>query len=284
MFGTIIFNNLYLYLNSNNLITKNQSGFRPGDSTTNQLLFLVDEIHEAFEDRNSLEVRAVFLDISKAFDKVWHEGLLFKLTENGITGSLQKLFEKYLHNRKQRVVLNGSSLDYSEIESGVPQGSVLGPLLFLIYINDLERNIKSNIRFFADGTMLFSVVNDPVISADDLNHDLDIIYQWAHQWKMAFNPDPTKQATEVLFSVKKKVSPNHSQLIFNGTVVKKVNEQKHLGFILDSGLSFKKHLDEKIIKAKKYIGIIKHLSKFLPLKTLAQMYKVLDVHILIIVI
>ena len=92
--------------------------------------------------------------------------------------------------------------------------------------------------FFADDTMLFSVVNDPVISADELNHDLDIIYQWAHQWKMAFNPDPTKRATEVLFSVKK-VSPNHPQLIFNGTVVKKVNEQKHLGLILDSDLSFK---------------------------------------------
>ena len=181
MFEKIIFNNLYLYLNSNNLITKNQSGFRPGDSTTN---------HQAFEDCNLLEVRAVFLDISKAFDKVWHEGLLFKLKENGITGSLLKLFENYLHNRKQRVVLNGSSSDYSEIESGVPQGSVLGPLLFLIYINDLERNIKSNIRFFADDTMLFSVVNDPVISADELNHDLDI-YQWAHQWKMAFNSDPT---------------------------------------------------------------------------------------------
>ena len=137
---------------------------------------------------------------------MWHEGLLFKLKENGITGSLLKLFENYLHNRKQRVVLNGSSSDYSEIESGVPQGSVLGPLLFLIYINDLESNIKSNIRFFANDTMLFSVVNDTVISADELNHDLDIIYQWAHQWKMAFNPDPTKQATEVLFSVKKSQS------------------------------------------------------------------------------
>ena len=91
---------------------------------------------------------------------------------------------------------------------------------------------------------------------------------------MEFNPDPTKQATEVLFSCKK-IRPNHPQLIFNGTVVKKVNEQKHLGLILDSGLSFKKHLDEKIIKAKKNIGIIKHLSKFLPLKTLDQMYKAL---------
>ena len=218
MFEKIIFNNLYHYLNSNNLITRNQSGFRPGDSTTNQLLFLVDEIHQAFEDRNSLEVRAVFLDISKAFDKVWHGGLIFKLKQNGISGSLFKLLANYLNNRKHRVVLNGSCSDYSEIESGVPQGSVLGPLLFLIYINDLERNIKSNIKCFADDTMLFSIVKDPVISGDDLNHDLDIIHQWAHQWKMEFNPDPTKQATEVLFSCKK-VSPNHPQLIFNGTVV-----------------------------------------------------------------
>ena len=85
--------------------------------------------------------------------------------------------------------------------------------------------------------MLFSIVKDPVISANTLNNDLDIIYQWAHQWKMEFNPDPTKQATEVLFSCKK-VSPNHPQLIFNGNDVVKVNEQKHLGLILQPGLSF----------------------------------------------
>ena len=274
IFEKIVFNNLYSYLNVNNLITKNQSGFRPGDSTTNQLLYLVNEIHKAFEDPKSLEVRAVFLDISKAFDKVWHDGLIFKLKQNGVSGTLLKLLENYLHNRKQRVVLNGFYSDYSLIESGVPQGSVLGPLLFLIYINDLESNIRSNIKFFADDTMLFSIVKDPVISANDLNHDLDIIYQWAHQWKMEFNPDPTKQATEVLFSCKKN-SPNHPQLIFNGSDVVKVNEQKHLGLILESGLSFEKHLSEKIIKAKKNVGILKHLSKFLPLKSLDQMYKAL---------
>ena len=155
------------------------------------MLYLVNEIHKAFEDPKSLEVRAVFLDISKAFYKVWHDGLILK----------------------QRVVLNVLYSDYSLIESGVPQGSVLGPLLFLIYINDLERNIRSNIKFFADDTMLFSIVKDPVISANDLNYELDIIYQWAHQWKMEFNPDPTKQATEVLFSCKKN-SPNHPQLMF----------------------------------------------------------------------
>jgi len=172
------------------------------------------------------------------------------------------------------VVLNGSYSDYSLIESGVPQGSVLGPLLFLIYINELKRNIKSNIKFFPDETMLFSIVRIPAVSAADLNHDLDFICQWAHQWKMEFNPDPTKQASEVLFS-RKKSSPNHPQLIFNGTAVARVNDQKHLGLILDPGLSFEKHLNEKIIKAKKNIGVIKHLSKFLPVKTLDQMYKAL---------
>ena len=122
--------------------------------------------------------------------------------------------------------------------------------------------------------MLFSIVNDPVISANILNNDLDIIYQWAHQWKMEFNPHPTKQATEVLFSCKK-VSSNHPQLIFNGTAVVKENEHKHLGLILQPGLYFEKHLNEKIIKAKKNIRLLKHLSKFLPLKTLDQMYKTL---------
>ena len=92
IFEKIIFNNLYSYLNTNNLITKNQSGFRPGDSTTNQLLYLVSKIHEAFENPKSLEVRAVCLDISKAFDKVWHDGLIFKLQQNGISGNLLKLF------------------------------------------------------------------------------------------------------------------------------------------------------------------------------------------------
>ena len=137
-------------LNANNLITKNQSGFRPGDSTRNQLLYIVNEIQETFEDQKSMEVCAVFLDISKAFDKV---------------------STKSLQNRKQHVVLNGFQSDYNIIESGVPQGSVLGPLLFLIYINDLERYIKSNITFFADDTMLFSIVKSKLKSANDLNHD-----------------------------------------------------------------------------------------------------------------
>ena len=122
--------------------------------------------------------------------------------------------------------------------------------------------------------MLFSIVNDPILSASELNHDLNGINQWAYQWKMEFNPDPNKQATELLFSCKRN-SPNHPSLFFNGTVVPKVTEQKHLGLKLDSKLSFERHINEKIIKAKKGIGIIKYLSKFLPLRTLDQMYKAL---------
>ena len=132
-------------------------------------------------------MRVVFLDMSKALDKVWHKAMIYKLKQNGISGNLFKFYESYLCNRKQRVVLNGYYSSYSEIESGVPQGSVLGPLLFLIYIKGLEINIKSDINCFVDDTLLFSTVNNP-ISANELNHDLDIIYQWTHQWKMEFNP------------------------------------------------------------------------------------------------
>ena len=118
----------------------------------------------------------------------------------------------------------------------------------------------------------FSVVNDPQISANDLNHDLELINKWAYQWKMSFNPDPTKQATEILFSCKK-TKVDHPDLYFNGNIVSRVSEHKHLGLILTPKLNFENHLHEKIKKAKKNVGIIKCLNKFLPLKTLEQMYK-----------
>ena len=216
-------------------------------------------------------MRAIFLDISKAFDKVWHKGFVFKLEQNGISGTLLKLF-KNLDNRKQRVIINRHFSEFTSIESGVPQGSIFGPLLFLNYTNDLEKDIKSNLKFFADDTMLFSIVINPILSAFDLNQDSDTISNWAHQWKLQFNPDISKQATEVLFSCKRGI-PNHPDLYFNGNIINPVKEHEHLGLIIESTLSFKKHFFETIKKAKNFIGIIKHLSRFLPLKTLDHIYK-----------
>ena len=272
IFEKIIFNQLYLFFTTNNLITKNQSGFRSGDSTTNQLLTLVNEIHESFDNCNSLEVRSVFLDISKAFDKVWHEDLIFKLKQNGVGGNAINLLGNYLSSRKERVIINGKTSEYFPVESGVPQGSVLGPLLFLIYINDLEIGIKSKVNFFADDTMIYSVVHNPTLTASVLNHDLEIISQWAHQWKMSFNPEPSKQAVEILFS-QKKIKVTHRPLFFNGTIVDKVNEHKHLGLTLDSKLTFSKNINDKINKSRKLLGVLKFLSSYLPLHTLIQIYK-----------
>ena len=135
----IVFKPRYAYFVLNNLITNNQSGFRPLDSTVNQLLDLINDIDKSFDNRKSLEIRAVFLDISEAFDNVWHEGLISKLKQNGVSSTFEQL-----------PVLDSSSSDFLPIESAVTQGSILGPLLFLILINDLEANIQSKIKVVAN--------------------------------------------------------------------------------------------------------------------------------------
>ena len=137
----------------------------------------------------------------------------------------------YLSNRHQRVVLNGVQSAWLPLNSGVPQGSVLGPLLFLIYINDLTANISSQIKLFADDASLFLPVRDTDMCQQVLKKDLDTITKWAYQWKMKFNPDITKQAIEVIFSHKRN-KPNHPSINFNGIPVKRESETQHLGVVL----------------------------------------------------
>ena len=142
----------------------------------------------------------MFLDISKAFNKVWHEGLILKLSRYGVCGNLLYLLKDLLKHRKQRVVLNGENSSWQGSTSGVPQGSILGPLLLLIYINDLPDGLSSNCKLFADDTSLFSVVHDATISSSELNSDLANISEWAFKWKINFNPDQSKPAQDVIFS------------------------------------------------------------------------------------
>ena len=176
---------MFSFFLANNLLAPNQSGFKPGDSCINQLLSITHEIYSSFDD--GFEVRSVFLDISKAFDKVWHEGIIFKLKQNGILDDLLNILSDFLRNRKQRVTLNGQSSSWTNVNAGVPQGCILGPLRFLIYIIELNKDLKK--------------IND-----------------WAFQWKMTFNPDRSKQAQEVIFSRKiKKVT--HPPLLFNNNNV-----------------------------------------------------------------
>ena len=125
------------------------------------------------------------MDISKAFDRVWHEGLIYKLQSLGISGLPLKCIECFLSNRFQRVLLNGQSSSWLPVLAGVPQRSVL----FLVYINDLSKNLSSTAKLFADDTSIFSVVHDISLSSLQLNDDLIKISNWAYQWKMSFNPE-----------------------------------------------------------------------------------------------
>ena len=133
IFERILYNSLFNFLNQNDIISPAQSGFKPGDSCINQMLSITHEIYHSMDE--GYEIRGVFLHISKAFDKVWHEGLVFKLKKNGISGNLLNILEDFLRSLKQRVVLNGQTSNWENIHAGVPQGSILRPLMFLVYIN-----------------------------------------------------------------------------------------------------------------------------------------------------
>ena len=250
----------------NDLISKHQSGFKPGGSFINQLLSITYELYQSFDEGS------VFLDISKAFDKVCHDGLIFKLKQNGISDNLLSLLSNFLRNRKQRVVANGQTSSWADVNAGVPQGSILGPLLFLIYINDLADGLSSNAKLFADDASLFSVVHSANTTAEESNNDLVKVSSWAYQWKMSFNSDPSKQAQKVIFSRKTK-KDYHPPLAFNNNNVRETDSQKDLGIVLDNCLSFQDHLKMILNKVNKSIEILHKLYNILPRSALLTICK-----------
>ena len=165
----IIVKHIHNYLVENKILYQFQSGFQAGDSTTNQLVEIYNTIVSNLD--KGKDVRFVFCDISKAFDRVWHKGLIYKLSLFGIPHQISNWVENYLLDRKQRVVLDGFTSTLGSTTSGVPQGSVLGPFLFLLYINDISTNLVNNVRLFADDTSLYYqyIVDTYKVSAANIN-------------------------------------------------------------------------------------------------------------------
>jgi hypothetical protein len=215
------------------------------------------------------DIRVVFLDISKAFDRVWHAGLITKLKAHGIRGKLLAWLIDYLRERQQRVLINGTHSSWGSIEAGVPQGSVLGPLLFLIFINDITFVTQfCKIRLFADDTCLFIEVDNPDQAATDLNTDLQNINAWSKQWKITFSPPKTE---DLIISNKR--NRVHPPLFLNDQQIELVTFHKHLGVTFTKDLTWKKHIQDIAKKANKRLGILRPLRRKIDRKSLETLYK-----------
>ena len=201
-------------------------------------------------------------DISKAFDHGWHEGLLKKLEAAGTAGDLLIWFCSYLTDRRQRVVIPGAESAWKFIRAGVPQGSILGPLLFLLFINDIVTDIGSNIRLFADDTSLFIFVKYPDTAAELINLDLK------KTWLVSFNP----RKTESLLISRKLNKALHPPLFVENQVISEVESHKHLGVFLSNDCSWHKHIDYIKEKAWGRINVMRRWKLFLDRKSLETIY------------
>ena len=201
-------------------------------------------------------MRVVFCDISKAFDRVWHRGLLYKLSRFGCSEHVVKWFSSYLSDRRQCVHLSGTKSDWAPIHAGVPQGSILGPLLFLIFVNDIVKDIRSSIRLFADDTSLYIIVENPQTAARRLNLDLDMISNWALNWLVDFN---ARKTTSLLLSTKL-VPLLHPQLFMNNTVISESSSCKHIRITFSSPCSWTEHISRIIESAWVRLNLIRALK------------------------
>lgn len=267
IFERVIFKHVYNFFHEHKLLSNHQSGFRPNDSTVNQLAYLYHTFSQALDNKKDL--RIVFCDISKAFDRVWHDGIIFKLHQMGISGNLLCLFKDYLNERQQRVTIRGQSSDWGYIRAGVPQGSVLGPLLFLVYINDIVDKITCDIKLFADDTILYVTVDDYNLSTELLNANLKKIEEWSNQWLVSFNPQKTKLLN---MSYKREPPFDDFPVYFNDVQILSVREHKHLGLCIDDKLKWSLHVDAVISSVSKMIDVLQKLKYSLDRHTLQTIY------------
>ena len=249
----------------NDIISEKQAAYLKGDSTVSQLLYMVHNIRQNWTNKKITQ--GLFLDVSAAFDKVWHNGLLAKLSQIGVDGTFLNTVGSYLAGRQQIVVVDNVKSEPLDVKAGVPQGSRLGPLLFIIYMNDIIEDIESDILIFADDTSLMATGSDPAETAQQLNRDLQRISTWATKWKVLFN---AKKSKDVIFS--KKCLNNSPPLLLNETVIERVNTHKHLGIILTSSLDFSLQVNEVCLKSNRKLSVLRSV-KLLNRQTLDILYK-----------
>ena len=193
----------------------------------------------------------LFLDFSKAFDKVSHAHLAVKLKYYGITGKSLEWIQSFLRDRKQCVSVNGQHSDWSDVLSGVPQGSVIGPTLFLLYINDIADQIQSTVRLFADDSVIYREIHNQH-DIDTLQQDLETAFAWARTWKMKFNASKCQH-----LSVTKKRKPKNTRYSVDGQSIDKVSSSKYLGVTLNGTLTWSDHIAAITSKANSTLGILR---------------------------
>ena len=268
IFEKLVHSRLTSFLNDNNILFNKQFGFRSKHSTTHILISLTEQIREAL-DKGKFSC-GVFIDLQKAFDTVDHEILLQKLKHYGIRGTANNWFRSYLSNRKQFVSLSGHSSILEFILHGVPQGSVLGPLLFLIYINDIPNAVSfSNPLLFADDTALLYSDSNPKYIESRVNLDLHRLLNWLHANKIALNATKTEV---IIFRNPKKQLNYDIRLKLNGKYISPSSHVKYLGILLDEHLSWNFHLNSLATKLRKTNGIISKLRHFVPRSTMRSIY------------
>lgn len=244
---SIVKDNIMLHLHKYSLINNSQHGFTNGRSCLTNLLDFMEVVTKELDDDNPVDI--VYLDFCKAFDKVPHRRLLAKVKALGIDGILLNWVENWLSGRKQKVALNGHFSDWADVISGVPQGSVLGPLLFVIYINDIDKDILSKLSKFADDTKICRAVKNDS-DRNILNNDLEKLHKWSEDWQMLFNVD---KCAVVHVGNRNK---NYTYTI-GDKVIKNSDKEKDLGVVIDRSGKVSEQCRLAAAAANKTLGMIK---------------------------
>ena len=245
----VVASSISRHFTEQNILFDLQHGFREKRSCETQLIMLVDELAKNMQAKKQTDL--ILLDFSKAFDKVAHEKLLLKLHFYGIRGNTLNWIKDFLDNRSQSVLLNGSNSDSIPVSSGVPQGSVLGPILFLAYINDLPDQVKSRVRLFADDTAMYLAL-DKQGDSEILQKDLESLEKWEKLWDMSFNPSKCQ-----VIHVTRSKSPSQAIYYLHGCALESVSSAKYLGVTVSEDLSWSDHINNITKKANQTLGFIK---------------------------